>query len=217
MDRDAHHLRLEKLYTAVVSDVLDARGFRQQTLGPSIRALSGAGQVCGRVFTARAVPVQAIPAAPYELEMAAIDRMQSGDVLVVDAGYDTSSAFWGELLTTACLAKGVRGVVMSACCRDLWRLESLPFPVFGTGTRPTDSLGRLDVVAIGEPIEMDGVRIASGDWVLADADGVVLVPRSEVEAVLADAEAKLAGENAVRDDLANGMPVTEAFRKHGIL
>lgn len=217
MSPDSINKRLEKLYAAVVSDVLDGLGDRDQTLGPSIRPLTQVKQVCGRVFTARAVPVKTIPEKPYELEMAVIDRMQSGDVLLVDLGHDTSSAFWGELLTTACQVKGVQGVVMSGCCRDLWRLESLHFPVFGIGFRPTDSLGRIDVVEIGEPIVIDGVKARTGDWLLGDADGVVIVPASDIDDVLTRAEEKLASENHVRDDLEAGMSVAEAFKKHGIL
>ncbi len=109
------------LYSAVVADVLDAMGFRRQVLSSRIHALTPSQRVSGRVFTAQAVPVSAIPAEPYRLEMQAIDQMRSGDVLVVDAGHNQESAFWGELLSTACVAKGVRGIVMSACSRDLGR------------------------------------------------------------------------------------------------
>ena len=127
-----------------------------------------ARRVCGRGFTAKAVAVDAIPDESYKLEMAAIDSMQSGDVLVVDAGNNCQSAFWGELLSTACQAKGVRGVVMSTCTRDLWALEKMNFPVFAIGSTPADSKGRIDVTAIGQPITMNNVNIKTGD---NDGDG----------------------------------------------
>lgn len=208
---------LESLYTAVIADVLDSLGHRRQCLGPDIRALTPTQQVCGRVFTARAVPVDHEPAEPYKLEMAAIDTMQAGDVLVVEAGHHRGSAFWGELLTTACLAKGVRGVVMSTCARDLWKLNQLDFPVFGIGVTPADSKGRIDVVEIGAPITLDGVAIANGDWLLGDQDGVVIVPASGLDETLRLAHEKVSGENTVRDELAAGVPVAEVFRRHGIL
>ena len=69
---------LARLYTAVVADVLDMLGYRQQTLAASIRALTPATQVCGRVFTARVKTVEAVPAEPYKLEMEAIDSMARG-------------------------------------------------------------------------------------------------------------------------------------------
>ena len=208
---------LETLYTAVVADVLDSLGHRNQVLSTNIRAMTPARQVAGRVFTAKAEAVDTIPAEPYKLEMAAIDAMSAGDVLVVDAGHNRWSAFWGELLSTACQAKGVRGAVMSTCTRDLWALEKMNFPVFAIGRTPADSKGRIDVIAIGEPITIDGVAITPGDYLLGDPDGVVVIPAEALDETLRLAQEKVSGENTVRDDLANGMPVTEAFAKHGIL
>jgi len=208
---------LETLYTAVAADVLDSLGHRQQTLSAGIRAMTPARQVSGRVFTAKAEAVDSIPPEPYKLEMAAIDAMTAGDVLVVDADHNRQSAFWGELLSTACRAKGVRGAVMSTCTRDLWALEKMEFPVFAIGRTPADSNGRIDVTAIGEPITIDGVRIENGDYLLGDPDGVVIIPAAALDETLRLAQEKVSGENTVRDDLANGMPVTEAFAKHGIL
>jgi regulator of RNase E activity RraA len=106
---------------------------------------------------------------------------------------------------------------MSTCTRDLWALEKMDFPVFAIGATPADSKGRIDVTAIGEPITIDGVKIKNGDYLLGDADGVVIIPTEALDETLRLAQEKVAYENTVRDDLANGMPVTEAFAKHGIL
>jgi 4-hydroxy-4-methyl-2-oxoglutarate aldolase len=208
---------LENLYTAVVADVLDSLGCRNQILGPDVRALTPASRLAGRVFTARAVEVDAEPAEPYKLEMEAIDTMTTGDVLVVDGAHNRSSAFWGELLTTACMAKGVRGTVMTACARDLWSLNKLDFPVFGIGATPGDSKGRTDVVEIAGTITIDGVETRNGDYILGDVDGVVIIPADKLEETLRLSQAKVSGENTVRDELAAGVPVSEVFRKHGIL
>jgi 4-hydroxy-4-methyl-2-oxoglutarate aldolase len=208
---------LDGLYSAVVADVLDGLGRRRQCLGPDIHALTPANRVCGRVFTARAVAVDREPAEPYKLEIEAIDTMTAGDVLVVDAGHHRDSAFWGELLTTACLAKDVRGVVMSTCARDLWKLDQLDFPVFGIGATPADSKGRVDVVEIGGAITLDGVRVAKGDWILGDRDGVVVIPADCRNEALRLAREKVSSENTVREELAAGVPVSEVFRRHGIL
>jgi len=208
---------LKKLYTAVVADVLDGLGYRNQTLGADIVALTPANKVSGRVFTACAVAVDEIPKEPYKLEMAAIDTMKKGDVLVVDAGHNHKSAFWGELLSTACIAKGVRGVVMSACSRDLWALNQMDFPVFGIGCTPADSKGRIDVSEIGQPIIIEGVSTMNGDYLIGDEDGVVIIPGSSIEETLALALEKVSGEDTVRDELAAGVPVAKVFGKHGIL
>ena len=106
---------------------------------------------------------------------------------------------------------------MNACCRDMWQLSRSDFPVFAIGSVPTDSLGRVDVVELQSSVVIDGVTISAGDWILGDLDGVVVVPARLIERVIELGEAKRSGENAVRDDLAQGMPISEAFRKHGIL
>lgn len=209
--------QLEDLYSAVVADVLDKLGYRNQILSARVRALTPTQRVCGRVFTGRAVAVDEVPSHPYKLEMQAIDVMQSDDVFVVDGGHNQESAFWGELLSTACLAKGVRGIVMTTCTRDLWALNQMDFPVFGTGVTPADSLGRIDVVEIGEPITIDRVATKNGDLILGDLDGVVIIPSEVADDAIRLANEKISGENTVRDELAQGIPVAEVFRRHGVL
>lgn len=208
---------LESLYSAVVSDVLDALGFRHQALANHVRPLSDSRKVCGRVFTARAVPVAKIPAEPYKLQIAAVDALTEGDVLVVDGQETQSCAFWGELLTTACVQKAVRGVVMTACTRDMWKINELGFPVFGVGYHPADDNGRLEVVEVGQPITIAGVKTKPGDWLIGDEDGVVVIPIEVAPEVIRRARQKVSGENLVRDALAAGLPVGEAFKKFGIL
>lgn len=208
---------LESLYSAVVADVLDTLGHTRQCLSPDVAALTPEKRVSGRIFTMKAEPVDAEPDNPYELEMAAIDSAQHGDVLLVDAGHDRTCGLWGELLTTACIARGVRGVVMTACTRDTWALDSLGFPVFGIGYHPADSKARVDVSAIREPIVIDGVSAKQGDYILGDCDGVVIIPQEVAAEAIAAAKEKVSGENTVREELAAGVPVSEVFRKHGIL
>ena len=209
--------KLEPLYSAVVADVLDSLGYRNQILSADIHALTPADKVCGRVYTAKAISVDAVPTEPYKLEMEAIDTMGSGDVFVIDAGHDKHSAFWGELLTTACQAKGVNGVVMSACSRDMWALNKMDFPVFGIGCTPGDSAGRTDVIEIAGEIEIDGVKTKNGDYIIGDLDGVVIIPEDVAEEAIRLAQEKVSGENTVREELRAGVPVAEVFRKHGIL
>jgi len=209
--------RLKPLYSGVVADVLDGLGYRNQCLPAEIRPLTPLNRVAGVVFPVKAVTVHEIPAKPYELEIAAVDAAQKGDVLVVDAGNDRTSAFWGELLTTACAYKGVAGAVMTACTRDMWKIKELNFPVFGLGFHPADSKGRVDVISIGEPVVIGGVQARRGDLILGDEDGVVIIPQEVAGEALRLAEEKVSGENRARADLAAGVPMGEVFRKYGIL
>jgi 4-hydroxy-4-methyl-2-oxoglutarate aldolase len=214
---DDPFLILPSLYSAVVSDVLDALGFREQALSHLVRPLTKSKKVWGRIRTARAIPVAEIPAEPYKLQIAAVDTLNGGDVLVVDAPANPTCSFWGELLTTACVHKGVNGLVMTACTRDMWRINELGFPIFGIGYHPGDDNGRMEVVEIGQPISIAGVRTKPGDWLIGDEDGVVIIPSEIAGEAVRRAREKMSGENLVREALAAGMPVAEAFKKFGIL
>ncbi len=211
---DAEH---DTLYSAVLSDILDSIGRRDQFLSPTVRPLTAGTRVSGRAFTVRARPVDRIPDEAYKLEMRAIEDAAAGDVLIVDAGHAMHTAFWGELLTTSAAAKGIRGIVMTACARDMWALEKSAFPVFGIGTSPGDCLGRLEVNALQQPIVVDGVAVSPGDFVFGDLDGVVVVPADVADEVLELARKKISGENTVRDELAAGLPISEVFQKYGVL
>jgi regulator of RNase E activity RraA len=208
---------LNSLYSGVVADVLDSLGYRNQCLPSHIRPLTPLNRIAGVVFPVKAITVSEIPVKPYELEIAAVDAVQRGDVLVVDAGDDRTSAFWGELLTTACAYKGVAGVVMTACTRDMWKIKELNFPVFGIGFHPADSKGRVDVISIAEPIMIGGVSARRGDLILGDEDGVVIIPQEVSEQTLRLAQEKVSGENRARADLAAGVPMEAVFKKYCIL
>ena len=209
--------QLEHLYPAVVADILDAMGFPNQVLPAEIRPLTPTRKICGRIFTAKAHAVQEVPAEPYKLEIEAVERMQSGDVFVVSTGRDRTCGFWGELLTTACLYKGVRGVVMDGCTRDLWKINELDFPVFGMGYHPADSKGRVDIFEIQTEIVLGNASIKPADYLIGDEDGCVVVPGAQAEEAVRLALEKVSGENIARADLAAGVPMGTVFRKYGIL
>jgi regulator of RNase E activity RraA len=180
-------------------------------------AIGGHWTLVGRARTARAVAVDAMPAQPYARLLSLIDALDSGDVLVIDAGGRNSSGIFGGLLATAVKAAGGRGAIIDGDTRDLRELERLSFPTIARGGCPADSLGRDEVVAVDETIECGGVQIASGDLVVADADGIVIVPH-EIEAqVVRLALEKVSGEDLVRQQLANGMSASVAFARYGIL
>ena len=207
--------RLHALHSPVISDVLDRVGYRDQTLKAGIRPLFPGAIAAGVARTVQTVPVDGrIPSEPYKGEMAAVDALRSGDVMVVS---ECDWSFWGELLSTAARYKDCRGVVIDGYTRDTKAIIGMGFPVFCRGIHPADSLGRLDVVEHDVPIQCAGVAVNPGDFILADDDGVVVIPRAVAEEVLTLAEEKIRGENLVRKALSEGMTVTEAFRVHGIL
>jgi len=208
---------MEPLYSAVVSDVLDSLGYPNQALPSELRPLTPSKRLLGRAFTAKAQVVHEIPSEPYKLEIEAVERMRAGDILVAECGEDRTCGFWGELLTTACLYKGIRGVVMDACTRDVWKIKELDFPVFGIGYHPADSKGRMDIVELECAVKFGGVTVQTGDYVLGDEDGLVTIPSGIVEEAVKLALEKISGENIVRKELSEGISMGEVFRKYGIL
>lgn len=208
---------MRPLYAAVVSDILDSLGHPRQSLPSQLRPLTPATRLLGRAYTARAERVDTVPAQPYKLEIEAVERMAQGDVLVASCGEDRTCGFWGELLTTACLYKGIRGVIMDACTRDVWKIKELDFPVFGIGYHPADSKGRVDIVELGVPVTFGDVTIHTGDYLLGDEDGIVAIPAAVLEQTVTLALEKVSGENVVRKELMEGVSMGEVFRKYGIL
>jgi regulator of RNase E activity RraA len=143
-----------------------------------------------------------------------VDAQQPGDVMVVST---STGSYWGELLATASKFRGARGIVGDCYSRDTAMLIEMRYPTFVAGALAYDSLGRIDVRSVGLPIECAGVTVHPGDLVIGDDDGVAIIPRGVAEEVITLAEEKVSGENLVRDKLAEGMPVAEAFRTYGVL
>lgn len=209
--------RLDDLYSAVVADVLDRLGLRSNVMAPRIRPLDRRTRLAGFAATVHCVEVDAPPAARedwYKGELQAVDALEQGDVMVVST---CRGCYWGELLATASRYRGARGIVADAYTRDTLALIEMNFPTFVAGISPEDSLGRIEVDAVGVPIECGDVTVNPGDLLVGDHDGVVVIPSAVAHEVIALAEEKVSGENLVRQKLEDGMPVWEAFRTYGVI
>ncbi len=209
----------QTLYTAVLSDVLDELGFREQAMPPSIRPLDDDLVMVGRARTGVYREVYSVVAGdnPYALEIALVDDLKPGDVAVLGCGGSTRIAPWGELLSTAARARGAAGCLTDGFVRDIKPIRRMRFPVFHGGIAPLDSKGRGKVAEIDVPIRCAGVAVSPGDLVVGDADGVIVIPRA-VEAVALDkAFAKVRGENDTREELERGTKLADVFARHGIL
>ena len=217
MDYSIDQLRMQ-LYSAVVADALDQLGFRHQS--PRVRlqpcTLTEA-TVMGRCKTTLWADMAHVDPQPYELELKAVDECQPDDVLIAAAGGSMRSGIWGELLTSAALNTGCVGAIVDGAIRDVSKITALSFPVFARGSCVYDSLNRQRVIDIDVSVEIDGVCFAPGDLVIADQDGIVVIPRSVEAETLRLALAKVQGENTVREAIRQGMQATAAFQKYGIL
>ena len=206
-----------ELYSAVISDVLDALGYREQAMDATIRPVYPGAVAVGRAHTVLSTDVYSLPADPYNMEIRAIDSLGQNDVLVAATNHSTRTCFWGELLSTAARARGARGAILDGYTRDVRRIAEMGFPVFATGMRPVDSRGRGLVVAFGDPVLCGGVIVNPGEIVFADADGIVVIPRAVEEEAIAKAREKVAGENRAREDLERGDFLRDVYDRYGVL
>jgi regulator of RNase E activity RraA len=208
-----------RLFASLLSDVMDALGHMNQAMPPSIRPLDDASVMVGRARTALFMDVYDVKEGenPYENEIALIDSLQPGEIPVFACGKTGRIAPWGELLSTASQARGAAGALMDGLVRDIRAIRAMGFPVFHGGIGPLDSKGRGKIMALDVPIECAGVRVAPGDLVFGDADGVVVVPQAIEAAVLAAAFEKLKGEKSTLADLQAGISLGAVFAKYGVL
>lgn len=205
------------LKAAAVSDALDALGFRAQSPRVVLVSMTRPGVLVGRCRTTLWAEQFHRDPRPYELELRAVDGCRPGDVMIAAAGGSTRSGVWGELLSTAAMRRGCIGAVVDGCVRDVAQMTRMGFAVFARGTCVTDSRDRQRVIDLDVDVEIGGVVVRRGDLVVADGDGLVVVPRAVEEEAVRAAWAKLHAENEVRDAIRRGMSATEAFEKFGVL
>ncbi|MFT4041293.1 MAG: RraA family protein [Thermomicrobiales bacterium] len=207
------------LYVAVISDMLDGLGLRDQVLQPGIVPIDPAHApvLVGRAATMVIASQFEVVAQPYTNQIAAIDALQPGDVAVVAVGGRDDIAVWGELFSNAALARGARGMVTDGCHRDTRMIQALGFPVFSRGARPVDISGRGTVVSHGRPVELAGVRVQPGDIVFAEIDGAAIIPAAVADEVVTKAFEKVAKEDGARQDLRNGALLAEVWARYKVL
>ncbi|MDK3024125.1 RraA family protein [Cupriavidus taiwanensis] len=163
---------------AILSDV----GGRRGALHGRIRALRPTMKVAGPAFTVEVRPGDNL------MIHAALALAQPGDVLVVDGKGDQTSALMGTIMMHAARQRGLAGVVIDGAVRDSLELEAMQFPVFSVGTNPNGPTKEVGG-RIGHPISVGGVTVNPGDYICGDADGLVVVERDKIEALL-DAAAR---------------------------
>jgi regulator of RNase E activity RraA len=207
----------ESLYSAVVSDALDALGYRRQSPRVALPPLSSSQLLVGRCKCTLWADMYHTDPRPYELELQAVDSCRPDEVMICAAGGSMHSALWGELLSTASRNQGCIGAIVDGAVRDVARMNSMGFPVFARGTCVYDSQNRQRVIEVDVPVEIDGVRFCPGNLVFADSDGIVVVPQEAESEAIQRAWDKVHAENCTRDAIRAGMLATEAYRRFGVL
>jgi regulator of RNase E activity RraA len=137
------------------------------------------------------------------------------DTVLVCQPHDHTLALMGELSAETLHHKRVLGYIVDGGCRDSTFIEALGFPVFCKFFTPVDVVGKWATTALGGPIQIGGVTISTGDYVLADRDGIVVIPGPLAEPVIQESEEVLRKENLVRKAILQGVDPVEAYLKYG--
>ena len=222
LDNDAQIFEFIKknLYVAAVCDLLDGLGFREQAMHQRLRPLLPDIRNCGFVGRARTIrwmETDHLDDDPYSLEIAAVDSLKPGDVVVHSTDHSGTNAPWGELMSTLAKRNGAVGCVCDSQIRDCVRIIDMGFPVYYAGIRPLDSKGRGKVMGFDVPIRCGDVLVQSGEIVFADFDGIVVIPQAAEKDVFAQARDKVQKENLSRHDLLRGKTLREVFDTYGVL
>ena len=207
--------RLERCYSGAVFDVLREAGHPDQALPHGIRPLDPAWKLAGPVFPVGGRRTTGLGVHETILEWTTfLSKAPAGSVVLCQPN-DLSLAHMGELSSETLQLRGVRGYIVDGGCRDTTAILQMGFRVFCRYTTPSDIAGRWVMDALGEPIRIGALTIRAGDYAMADADGVVIIPGAIAETIVAQTEAVMQKENLVRKAILEGADPREAYLKYG--
>ena len=207
--------RYLKLYTGAIADMLDKYGYRNQVLPQQITPFTTVNRVAGPAFTGQGYPCVSPTEDDTQIRLEMLSSIPSGTVSVWATGGSVDCAQWGEIMSMAAHQRGSFGTVMDGGVRDLPLIEALGYPVFAKFACAASSVGRWSIREYNVPIRIGATLIHPGDFVFGDADGVVIVPKDLTLEILTAAEDVLGREKGMREDLRRGVPIREAYAKHG--
>ena len=209
--------RYQRLYTAAIIDIFQERNMHHQWLGPDIKCRTkelGGDVVAGFAFTVQWI----FDPRPDERDRPAAKMVESypeDSIIVVDAGADQVSGFWGELATNVCIRNGVKGAVINGGAKDTGFVKMMGFPIFCRFTTPVDGFYRSRLRGWQIPIWFNDILIHPGDFIVGDSDGVLVIPQGIAEEILVEAERRAEEENETRELLRQGISADEASRMSG--
>ena len=211
--------RYLKVDSATVADVLDTLGLRDQGLAPSFAPFpAGAGKMGGWAYTIRGKMARYTGSGDPR-KMKAVDRVGRGEVTVW-SGEGRGVCFFGELIALGMKRRGCSGALVDGGIRDSYWIARQRFPVYARYRSPIQSIGRWKVIAWQVPVDLPGatsrrVTVRPGDFVLADTDGVIVIPARVAEKVLVEAERLTKKEVRIRRELGRGANLEDVLAKYG--
>ena len=207
--------RLGKCYTGAVYDVMRNMGYPDQLLPNTIRPMNLHHKIAGPVFTIAGNIDRTIDKDTSLLKWCEmLSKAPSGHVLICQPNDDTV-AHMGELSAGTLSFKGVRGYIVDGGCRDSAFVDSIGFPVYCSYFTPRDVVATWCTTELGASIVIGNVNINTGDYVLADRDGIIIIPRKNIQQVVEQTEEVLRTENLVRKAILSGIDPVEAYLQFG--
>ncbi|MDO8032848.1 RraA family protein [Janthinobacterium sp. SUN128] len=198
------------LSSAEVSDALDYFGLPGSV--PGIVPVAGPQRLFGPAFTVRFAPIDSqCPGTVGDY----LDDIPAGAIAVLDNTGRGDCTVWGGIMSHLAAHRSVAGTVIDGVCRDTAEADAAGYPLFALGHFMRTGKDRVQVDAVGAPVSLAGVRVAPGDIVVADQDGVVIVPAGRAHAVFQRALAMQAVEHAIVAAALDGMPLRDARRQFG--
>jgi 4-hydroxy-4-methyl-2-oxoglutarate aldolase len=200
---------LELLSCTDLSDAMDRLDIPCQCFG--IMPLSRKFRLVGQAWTLRYGPVGQSSGTVGDY----IDDLGPEQVVVLDNAGRLDATVWGDLLTSTASRRGVAGTVIDGICRDVDRALELDYPLFARGNWMRTGKDRVRVESIGEPVNIGGIRVETGDWLRGDGDGLVSIPLQRVGEVVAIAQEIHDAEERIREAITSGADLRTARADHG--
>jgi regulator of RNase E activity RraA len=208
---EKYRKRFERMATTNLADALDKVGIRGAVIG--IRPMYDCPKILGRAVTIK-ITAAGMVKSKYHLGVRAIDAASPGDVILIDNRGDLNNNCWGEILSMGAKMKKISGVVVDGAARDIDACREFGFPVYARGTVPITARGRIMEESFNEVIRIGDVQVKPGDIVMADINGVVIIPVEKLDEVLEAAEEILQKEEAMVEELKKGVPILEVDQKY---
>ena len=216
MENDQLVERLKNCYTGAVYDVLRERGIKNTILPHSIKSIDPSKKLAGVIWTCSGEIDETLDKDASMLSWTNMLSKAPSNSVVICQPNDGTIAHMGELSAETLKYKGVKGYIVDGGCRDVDFILNLEFPVFCKYFTPSDVVERWKISTLGETINIGGVNIKSGDFVLGDIDGVIIIPKEIANEVISETEEYINTESALRKEILSGVDPKEAYLKYRV-
>jgi len=207
--------RFGKLYTGIVADTLDKKGYRNQVLPYDITPITIVNRVAGLAFTGQGSLCDDPKSDDTQMRLDMLETITPHSISVWACGGHAGSAHWGEIMSKAARQQGCQGAVIDGGVRDVDFINRMKFPVFARFKCSASSIGRWEIKEYQVPIKIGDTPIFPGDFIFGDTDGVVVIPKDLIREILSEAEALFLRERGMRRELRKGASIKKAYKKYG--